>query len=56
MILVPALVYVMGYSQHVAQGTTLALLCLPVGAAVSRKVWSTGMWRFCCSAALSWGV
>ncbi len=31
MILVPALVYLMGCSQHVAQGATLALLCLPVG-------------------------
>lgn len=34
-ILVPALVYLMGYSQHMAQGTTLALLCLPVGIAAA---------------------
>ena len=34
-ILVPALVYVLGYSQHAAQGTTLALLCLPVGIAAA---------------------
>ncbi len=34
-ILVPALVYLMGYSQHAAQGTTLALLCLPVGMAAA---------------------
>lgn len=36
-VLVPALVYMLGYSQHLAQGTTLALLCMPVGlvAAVS---------------------
>ena len=31
----PALVYLMGYSQHAAQGTTLALLCLPVGIAAA---------------------
>src|SRR4051812_42381599 len=30
-ILVPALVYLFGYPQHVAQGTTLATLVLPVG-------------------------
>ena len=30
-ILVPALVYFMGYSQHLAQGTTLALLLPPIG-------------------------
>ena len=29
-ILVPALVYFMKYSQHQAQGTSLGILCLPV--------------------------
>ena len=30
-IIVPALVYVLGFSQHQAQGTSLGLLLLPVG-------------------------
>ena len=31
-IIVPVLVYLLGYSQHAAQGTTLFLFMLPVGA------------------------
>jgi len=30
-IIVPALVYILGYSQHAAQGTTLALMVPPIG-------------------------
>lgn len=30
-LLVPALVYLFGYSQHLAQGTTLALMVPPIG-------------------------
>ena len=30
-IIVPALVFIFGFSQHVAQGTTLALLVPPIG-------------------------
>ena len=30
-IIVPALVYILGFSQHEAQGTSLGLLLLPVG-------------------------
>ena len=30
-ILVPALIYVMGYSQHMAQGTSLAMMIPPIG-------------------------
>lgn len=30
-IIVPALVYILGFSQHQAQGTSLGLLLLPVG-------------------------
>jgi uncharacterized membrane protein YfcA len=30
-ILVPALVFALGYSQHLAQGTSLATLVLPIG-------------------------
>ena len=31
LIIVPALVYFLGFSQHAAQGTSLALILLPVG-------------------------
>lgn len=41
-ILVPALVYFMGYNQHMAQGTTLALLCLPVGIAAVTTYYREG--------------
>jgi uncharacterized membrane protein YfcA len=30
-IIVPALVYIMGYNQHLAQGTTLAMMLPPIG-------------------------
>jgi len=45
--LVPALVYVLGYSQHQAQGTTLALLCLPVGMIAALRYHQVGLveWR-----------
>lgn len=41
--LVPGLVYLMGYSQHVAQGTTLAFLCLPVGLAAAASYSREGL-------------
>jgi hypothetical protein len=45
--LVPALVYALGYSQHQAQGTTLALLCLPVGMIAALRYHQEGLveWR-----------
>lgn len=30
-VMIPALVYILGYSQHLAQGTTLAAMVLPIG-------------------------
>ena len=30
-VIVPALVYIMGYNQHLAQGTTLAMMLPPIG-------------------------
>lgn len=42
-ILVPALVYFMGFNQHLAQGTTLALLCLPVGIAAATTYYREGL-------------
>lgn len=29
-VLVPSLVYIFGWKQHMAQGTTLAMLCMPI--------------------------
>lgn len=53
-ILVPALVYLMGYSQHVAQGTSVAMLCLPVGIAAFASYnqqgfvrWNIALLLFC---------
>jgi uncharacterized membrane protein YfcA len=44
---VPALVYMLGFSQHHAQGTTLALLCMPVGIAAALRYHQQGFgdWR-----------
>jgi uncharacterized protein len=44
-ILVPALVYFMGCNQHLAQGTTLALLCLSVGIAAATTYYRQGLVR-----------
>ena len=30
-IMIPALIFIMGYEQHLAQGTTLAAMVLPIG-------------------------
>lgn len=46
-IMVPALVWLLGYSQHQAQGTSLAVLMLPVVALAVRNYWKAGLldWR-----------
>ncbi|MFN3875282.1 MAG: TSUP family transporter [Flavobacteriales bacterium] len=46
-IMVPALVWLLGYSQHQAQGTSLAVLMLPVVFLAVRNYWKAGMvdWR-----------
>ncbi len=41
-IIVPALVFLLGYSQHTAQGTTLALLVPPIGLAAALVYWRQG--------------
>jgi uncharacterized protein len=41
-IIVPALVFLLGYSQHMAQGTTLALLVPPIGLAAALIYWRQG--------------
>jgi hypothetical protein len=42
-IMVPALVWLLGYSQHQAQGTSLAVLMLPVVALAVRNYWKEGL-------------
>ena len=46
-IMVPALVWLLGYDQHQAQGTSLAVLMLPVVFLAVRNYWKEGMidWR-----------
>ena len=41
-ILVPALVYLLGMSQHRAQGTSLAILLLPIGVLAVWKYYQAG--------------
>jgi hypothetical protein len=41
-ILIPALVYIYKTSQHMAQGTSIAALLLPVGLLAAVKYWQTG--------------
>ena len=53
-ILVPLLVWILGTTQHSAQGTTLAMLCLPAGLAAAMQYqqkghvdWRMAMLLFC---------
>ena len=41
-ILIPALVYIYGMTQHKAQGTSLATLLLPIGIFAFWKYWKAG--------------
>ena len=41
-IMIPALVYIFGFSQHTAQGTTLAAMVLPIGLLADMKYYSHG--------------
>lgn len=43
LILVPALMFILGYSQHQAQGTSLGMLLLPVGILGVYQYWKEGM-------------
>ncbi len=40
--IVPVLVYVMGWNQHLAQGTTLAMLLPPIGILAAWKYYQAG--------------
>jgi len=41
-IVVPALVFIMGFTQHQAQGTTLAMMVPPIGLLAAWAYWSQG--------------
>lgn len=41
-ILVPAMVYLLHYDQHLAQGTSLFILLPPIGLGALRQYWNTG--------------
>lgn len=41
-ILIPALVYFFGFSQHLAQGTTLAVMVPPIGLLAAWKYYTNG--------------
>jgi uncharacterized protein len=40
--LIPALIYIFGFEQHMAQGTTLAMLIPPVGLLAAWQYWQKG--------------
>ena len=41
-VLVPAMVYLLGYDQHLAQGTSLFILLPPIGLSALREYWKNG--------------
>jgi len=41
-VLVPAMVYLLGYDQHLAQGTSLFILLPPIGLGALRQYWRSG--------------
>jgi len=41
-IMVPALVFLMGFSQHMAQGTSLAVMLPPIGIIAAYNYWKAG--------------
>jgi len=41
-ILIPALVYLLGLTQHQAQGTTLAIMVPPIGLLAAWRYWQAG--------------
>ena len=42
LIMVPALVFIMGFSQHMAQGTSLAVMLPPIGIIAAYNYWKVG--------------
>jgi len=54
-VLVPALVYFFGFSQHTAQGTVLFMFLLPVGILGAFNYWQAGHidWKVACIMAVT---
>ena len=46
LIMIPALVYIMGLSQHMAQGTSLAVMLPPIGIIAAFNYWKAGQVNF----------
>jgi uncharacterized protein len=46
-VLVPAMVYFLGYDQHLAQGTSLLILLPPIGLGALRQYWKNGQVDLC---------
>jgi uncharacterized protein len=42
LVIIPALIYLMGFSQHQAQGTTLAILVPPIGLLAALRYYKEG--------------
>ncbi len=45
-VMVPALVFIMGFSQHMAQGTSLAVMLPPIGIIATWNYWKAGQVNF----------
>ena len=41
-VMVPALVFMLGFSQHMAQGTSLAVMLPPIGVIAAYNYWKAG--------------
>ena len=41
-LIIPVLIYFLGFSQHAAQGTTLASMVPPIGLLAAMKYWQSG--------------
>ena len=41
-VMVPSLVFIMGFSQHMAQGTSLAVMLPPIGIIAAYNYWKAG--------------
>jgi uncharacterized membrane protein YfcA len=47
-VIIPALIFIFGFSQHMAQGTSLALMLPPIGLFAALRYWKAGQvhWQF----------
>ena len=57
-VIVPALVYFLGFSQHIAQGTVLFMFLLPIGVLGVFNYWKEGYvdWKVACIMAITFLV